>query len=196
MILRVKSVARQSFVSISSLLLISRIISEKRRERQELRERGIISTLVTDGERWEDGGRQDTARVGRIRSDRDWITCSCLPAIVCSMPITNMPALNFQLVSLNCANTAAPVPASRVAERFLFSRYIASLSLSRSPCLVFVIERSNNSLKRETVPFPLPRVRNHLSSFHFLVKNSSHRIHRVFVRNVGHPWRMDSLSRR
>ena len=132
MILRVKSVARQSFVSISSLLLISRIISEKRRERQELRERGIISTLVTDGERWEDGGRQDTARVGRIRSDRDWITCSCLPAIVCSMPITNMPALNFQLVSLNCANTAAPVPASRVAERFLFSRYIASLSLSLS----------------------------------------------------------------
>lgn len=84
--------------------------------------------LVNDGERWEDGRRQDTVRVGRIRSDRDWITCSCLPAIVCSMPITNMPALNFQLVSLNCANTAAPVPTSRVAQRFLFSRYIVSLS--------------------------------------------------------------------
>lgn len=86
--------------------------------------------LVNGRERWEDGRRRDTFRVGRIRSDRDWITCSCLPAIVCSMPITNMPALNFQLVSLNCANTAAPVPASRVVERFLSSRYIASLSLS------------------------------------------------------------------
>lgn len=145
--------------------------------------------LVNDGERWEDGRRQDTVRVGRIRSDRDWITCSCLPAIVCSMPITNMPALNFQLVSLNCANTAAPVPTSRVAQRFLFSRYIASLSpflfLSLSPCLVFVIERSNNSLKQETVPFPLPRARNHLSSFHFLVKNSPQRIHGVLIEMCG-----------
>lgn len=101
--------------------------------------------------------------VGRIRSGRDWITCACLLTIVCSMPITNMPALNFQLVSLNSANTAAPVPVSRVAGRFLqFPRVtsnLSSLAISFPLSLCFPLSSAQTTVKQETVPLLLPRVR-------------------------------------
>lgn len=64
--------------------------------------------------------------------------------IVCSMPIINMPTLNFQLVSLNSVNTAAPVPACPVAERFLQFSRITSSANSLFLCLTFVIEHANN----------------------------------------------------
>lgn len=82
--------------------------------------------------------------VRHITSYWDWITCACLPSIVCSMPIINMPALNFQLVSLNYVNTAAPVPVSRAARRFLQFSRTTSPTNSLFLCLVFVIERANN----------------------------------------------------
>ena len=85
--------------------------------------------------------------VGRIRSssDRDWITFACLLNIVCSMPITNMPTLNFQLVSLNSANTAAPVPVSRVAGRFLQFSRVTSLANS---LLLFLFSFRYRTLKQ------------------------------------------------
>lgn len=108
-----------------------------------------------------------------------------------------MPALNFQLVSLNCANTAAPVPASRVAERFLSSRYIASFSLFLSLSFSFavfsfryrtvkqLVETGNYAVppSASTEPpvfLPFPRQK--------FFASYTQGVHR----NVGHSWKMDS----
>jgi len=78
---------------------------------------------------------------GRIRTDGGQrLNYRRVFARYCVSPLAvaiNVPALNFQLVSLNSANTAAPVPATRDVSPSVFSRArMRACSLSR---LVFDI---------------------------------------------------------
>lgn len=78
MILRVKSVARQSFVSISSLLLISRIISEKRREAGIKREGNYVRCWLPT----EKGEKTAGGRIRHVLDELDRTEIE-LPARVC-----------------------------------------------------------------------------------------------------------------